>query len=60
MFLTSFGGWKLMEKSPKKTSDCIKIDPPGPGQHLEKSQKKIEKKSPKNWKSKKVAKMIHF
>ena len=24
----------------KKTSDCIKIDPPGPGRSLEKSQKK--------------------
>ena len=23
----------------KKTSDCIKIDPPGPGQNLEKNQK---------------------
>ena len=29
----------------KKTSDCIKIDPPGPGQNLEKSQKSWKKSS---------------
>ena len=29
----------------KKTSDCIKIDPPGPGRSLEKSQKKSKKGS---------------
>ena len=27
----------------KNTSDCIKIDPPGPGRSLEKSQKKSKK-----------------
>ena len=27
----------------KKTSDCIKIDPPGPGQNLEKKSKKLKK-----------------
>ena len=27
----------------KKTSDCIKTDPPGPGRNLEKSQKKTKK-----------------
>ena len=29
----------------QKTSDCIKIDPPGPGQNLKKSQKKSKKGS---------------
>ena len=29
----------------KNTSDCIKIDPPGPGRNLEKSQKKTKKGS---------------
>ena len=33
----------------KKTSDCIKIDPPGPGRNLKKSQKNIEKGDPKFW-----------
>ena len=28
----------------KKTSDCIKIDPPGPGRNLEKKPKNIFKK----------------
>ena len=29
----------------KNTSDCIKIDPPGPGRNLKKSQKKSKKVS---------------
>ena len=29
----------------KKTSDCIKIDPPGPGQNLKKSKKRRKKKN---------------
>ena len=31
----------------KKTSDCIKIDPPGPGQHFEKVKKVLKKKKKK-------------
>ena len=27
----------------KKTSDCIKIDPPGPGRNLKKNSKKVQK-----------------
>ena len=30
----------------KKTSDCIKIDPPGPGRNLKKKQKNVEKMKP--------------
>ena len=29
----------------KKTSDCIKIDPPGPGRNLKKSQKSLKNDS---------------
>ena len=30
----------------KNTSDCIEIDPPGPGRNLKKSPKKKSKKNP--------------
>ena len=41
----------------KNTSDCIKIDPPGPGQNLEKGQKS-RKKSSKILDSKKSKKQV--
>ena len=47
----------------KNTSDCIKIDPPGPGQNLEKSQKTSKKESKilDSKKSKKYVKILdHF
>ena len=44
----------------KNTSDCIKIDPPGPGRNLKKSQKKVEKNRPKFWYSKKSKNRSNF
>ena len=46
----------------KKTSDCIKSDPPGPGQNLEKSQKsqKIGRNFGSQKKSKKSPKFYYF